>query len=63
MDDAPAVDYLVPPGADDSTIKLNHVVHHGSLGHHVQNWFANRAPSRIGRITSMVSGARPNEQY
>jgi hypothetical protein len=58
LDETPAVDYLVPPGADDSTIKLNHVVHHGSLGHHVQNWFAARAPSRIGRIAAVDCASR-----
>ena len=25
-----------------SVIKLNHVVHHGALGHHVQNFYADR---------------------
>ena len=28
---------------NDSVIKLNHVVHHGGIGHHVQNWHAYRA--------------------
>lgn len=37
---------------NDSVIKLNHVVHHGALGHHVQNWHAARAPSRIGRVAA-----------
>jgi uncharacterized protein (DUF885 family) len=59
-------DYVVPPiealeGAslgnhlrtwNDSSIKLNHVVHHGALGHHVQNWYACRSPSRIGRVAA-----------
>jgi hypothetical protein len=58
LDDASIVDYLVPPGADDSTIKLNHVVHHGSLGHHIQNWHAARAASRIGRIAAVDCAAR-----
>src|SRR5207249_4478290 len=58
LDDAPHVEYFVPPGADESTIKLNHVVHHGSLGHHVQNWFAVRATSRIGRIAAVDCAAR-----
>jgi uncharacterized protein (DUF885 family) len=48
----------VPAEADDSTIKLNHVVHHGSLGHHVQNWFAARAASQIGRIAAVDCAAR-----
>ena len=34
-----------------AVIKLNHVVHHGGLGHHVQNWHAyHRATSAIARI-------------
>lgn len=37
-----------------SVIKLNHVIHHGGIGHHVQNWFAyHRAPSRIGQIAAV----------
>jgi uncharacterized protein (DUF885 family) len=57
--DAPlVVDYLTPRGADDSTIKLNHVVHHASLGHHVQNWFAARSESRIGRIAAVDCASR-----
>jgi hypothetical protein len=39
---------------NNSVIKLNHVVHHGGIGHHVQNWFAyHRAPSRIGRVAAV----------
>jgi Bacterial protein of unknown function (DUF885) len=57
--DAPAiVHYLVPPDCDDSTIKLNHVVHHGGLGHQVQNWFAARAPSCIGRVAAVDCASR-----
>ena len=33
---------------NDSVIKLNHVVHHAGIGHHVQNWHAMRCESRIG---------------
>jgi hypothetical protein len=70
----PAVhDYLVPPlpqGAsagererffranNDSAIKLNHVVHHGGLGHHVQNAYARQAASRIGRIAAVDCASR-----
>ena len=43
---------------NDSTIKLNHVVHHGALGHHVQNWYAFRSPSRLGRIAATDCAAR-----
>jgi hypothetical protein len=65
------VDYFVPAPADapddasreailrawnTAAIKLNHVLHHGGLGHHVQNWYAQRAGSRVGRIAA-VDGA------
>jgi hypothetical protein len=35
------------------TLKLNHVVHHAGPGHHVQNYFAYRAKSRVGRIAAV----------
>jgi hypothetical protein len=65
--------YLVPPiepampadeqerrlrAANDATIKTNHVIHHGGLGHHVQNWYAARAASRIGRIAAVDCASR-----
>jgi uncharacterized protein (DUF885 family) len=67
-----AGDYVVPPldglaGPtleqhlrlwNDAVLKLNHVVHHGALGHHVQNWHAHRAPSRIGRIAATDCASR-----
>jgi len=43
---------------NDSVIKLNHVVHHGGLGHHVQNWHAFRADSRIGRVAGVDGSSR-----
>lgn len=67
------VDYLVTPiepdmpadeqesllrATNDSVIKLNHVVHHGGIGHHVQNWHAFRAESRIGRIAAVDGASR-----
>jgi len=58
FDALPVVDYLTPPGADDSTIKLNHVVHHAGLGHHVQNWFAARSESRIGQVAAVDCASR-----
>jgi uncharacterized protein (DUF885 family) len=37
-----------------STIRLNHVLHHGGLGHHVQNWHAyHRARSRAAKIAAV----------
>jgi Bacterial protein of unknown function (DUF885) len=60
-------DYVVPPLPVDeaerekhlrawnrSTIKLNHVVHHGAIGHHVQNWYAYNQPrSRVGQVAAV----------
>jgi len=62
-------DYVVPalggdPGAqlrvwNHAAIKLNHVVHHGAIGHHVQNWHAyHRAPTRVGRIAAVDCASR-----
>jgi hypothetical protein len=74
FDRVPVVDYLVPPiepemppdeqlrrlrATNDGVIKLNHVVHHGGLGHHLQNWYAyHRAASRIGRIAAVDCASR-----
>jgi hypothetical protein len=56
----PAVhDYLIPPiDPGRSAVKLNHVVHHGGIGHHVQNWHAFRASSRIGQIAAVDCASR-----
>ncbi len=43
---------------NNAAIKLNHVVHHGGLGHHVQNWNAFRAPSRIGQVAGVDCASR-----
>jgi hypothetical protein len=65
-------DYLVPPiepelpmlhedflrSHNNSVIKLNHVIHHGGLGHHVQNHFAYRAASRIGQVAAVDCASR-----
>ena len=65
-------DYVVPPLPSDtakaeqhlrvwnnSAIKLNHVVHHGAIGHHVQNWYAyNQQRSRIGKIAAVDCASR-----
>ena len=63
-------DVLFPAGADAaaeeafartwnySAIKLNHVAHHGGLGHHVQNWHAKRAHSRVGRVAAVDAASR-----
>ena len=72
-DRASVVEYLVPPvdasmppdeqcrrlrAANDSVIKLNHVIHHGGIGHHIQNWYAYRAASRVGRIAAVDCASR-----
>jgi uncharacterized protein (DUF885 family) len=42
-----------------SQIKLNHVAHHGGLGHHVQNHRAyTRADSRIGEMAAVDTASR-----
>jgi hypothetical protein len=66
-------EYLAPPideaagsevqkeflrGVNDGVIKLNHVVHHGALGHHVQNFYAMRSESRIGRVAAVDCASR-----
>ena len=74
FDRVPVVDYLVTPvepdmppeeqarrlrATNESVIKLNHVIHHGGLGHHVQNWNAShRAASRVGRIAAVDCASR-----
>jgi Bacterial protein of unknown function (DUF885) len=73
FDALPQVEYLVTPiepdmpadqqqallrANNDSVIKLNHVVHHGAIGHHVQNWHAFRAESRIGQIAAVDCASR-----
>lgn len=39
-------------------IKTNHVVHHGAIGHHVQNARAYRSGSTIGRIAAVDCASR-----
>ncbi|HVX29113.1 MAG TPA: DUF885 domain-containing protein [Nitrolancea sp.] len=73
FDQVDVVDYLISPltpemtpdeqekllrSTNDSVITLNHVVHHGGLGHHVQNWNAYRAESRIGQIAAVDCASR-----
>jgi hypothetical protein len=43
---------------NDAVIKLNHVVHHGGIGHHVQNWNAFRSPLRVGRVAAVDGASR-----
>ncbi len=41
-----------------SVIKHNHVVHHGAVGHHTQNYYAYQSNSRIGRIAGVDCASR-----
>lgn len=42
-----------------SAITLNHVVHHGALGHHVQNWHAaTHSRSKIGTVAAVDCASR-----
>ena len=43
---------------NDSVIKLNHVVHHGGIGHHVQNGHAAHSPSLVGRVAAVDCASR-----
>jgi len=74
FDRVEVVDYLVTPidpalpaeeqtarlrAMNESTIKLNHVIHHAGLGHHVQNWYAyHRARSRVGQMAAVDCASR-----
>jgi uncharacterized protein (DUF885 family) len=44
--------------ANHSVIKLNHVVHHGAIGHHVQNYYAYHGESEIGRVAAIDCASR-----
>ena len=60
------IDDTMPPdqqaallrATNDSVIRLNHVIHHGSIGHHVQNGHAFRCASRVGRVAAVDGAAR-----
>jgi uncharacterized protein (DUF885 family) len=43
---------------NDAVIKQNHVAHHGGIGHHFQNYHAQRADSRIGRMAAVDTASR-----
>ena len=73
FDRLPVHDYVVTPieadmPADEqlrrlratnaSVIKLNHVVHHGAIGHHVQNHHAYAGASDIGRVAAVDCASR-----
>lgn len=69
----PVHDYLITPieaslppaeqekllrSNNDSVIKTNHVIHHGGIGHHTQNWRAYQSESRIGQIAAVDCASR-----
>jgi len=54
----PAAQEAFARGWNRSAIKLNHVAHHGGLGHHVQNWHAAKSPSRVGKMAAVDSACR-----
>jgi hypothetical protein len=73
FDELPVHDYVVAPiGAEldpaeqerrlratnDSVITLNHVVHHGAIGHHIQNYYAYHGRSEIGRVAAVDCACR-----
>lgn len=73
FDALPVHDYVVTPIEPDmpadeqrrrlratntSVIKLNHVVHHGAIGHHVQNYYAYHGDSEIGRVAGVDCASR-----
>ena len=73
FDRVPIHDYVVTPidatmttteqdqrlrAVNDSVITLNHVIHHGGLGHHVQNAHAYRGKSRIGQVAAVDGASR-----
>ena len=73
FDRYPVYDYVVTPideglpaeeqerrlrASNDSAITLNHVIHHGGLGHHVQNNYAYRSASRVGQVAAIDAASR-----
>jgi uncharacterized protein (DUF885 family) len=43
---------------NSSVITLNHVIHHGAIGHHVQNAHAYAGPSEVGRVAAIDGACR-----
>jgi hypothetical protein len=72
FDRLPVHDYVVTPvdgvpagealrrlrAWNDGAMLLNHVIHHGGLGHHVQNAHAYRSRSRIGQVAAVDAASR-----
>ena len=73
FDRLPIHDYVVTPidhemtadeqlrrlrASNKSVITLNHVIHHGGIGHHVQNHYAYAGESEIGRVAAVDGACR-----
>ena len=73
FDRLPVHDYVVTPidgtmpleeqqrrlrATNTSVITLNHVIHHGAIGHHVQNYYAYAGESTIGRVAAVDCASR-----
>ncbi len=73
FDDLPVHDCVVTPvepqmapaeqrrrlrACNTSVITLNHVIHHGAIGHHVQNYYAYHGDSDIGRVAAVDCASR-----
>lgn len=43
---------------NNSVIGTNHVLHHGGIGHHVQNYAAVHGASRLGRVAAVDAASR-----
>ena len=57
-DMSPEEQEAVLRSTNDAQIKLNHVVHHAGLGHHVQNYHAFRSESRVGQMAGTDCASR-----
>ena len=55
---SPSAQEAVLRANNDSVIKLNYIIHHAGIGHHVQNWHAYRSASRIGRVAAVDCALR-----
>ena len=57
-DMSPEEQEAVLRSTNDAQITLNHVIHHAGLGHHVQNYNAFRAESRVGQMAGTDCASR-----
>lgn len=57
-DMSPEEQEAVLRSTNDARIELDHVIHHAGLGHHVQNYHAFRAESRVGQMAGADCASR-----